>query len=259
MLPTPRCSASSTTPGTRRRSRTISSCWPAPACSRACPSSRATRCASRGVEPQAPGPQHGAVRPRSRAARSPTRGPTASFGGDSSNRRSARTWPTPPRWATVSCPTGATATARSTSSLRGAGGLAAIEVKSGRAGPSQPGIAALMAAFGGLRLDPAAPRGWRRDPPRALPARAGGALGRAVGHVVAGPSAAGSFGATEPRWLALPTPRRVGSVNSRVLARSYPFARSERLGPRGPIGRPRRANRRPVARSSAGTLAVTEQ
>jgi len=34
--------------------------------------------------------------------------------------------------------------------LAGAGGLAAIEVKSGRAGTSQPGIAAFSRAFGGL-------------------------------------------------------------------------------------------------------------
>lgn len=34
--------------------------------------------------------------------------------------------------------------------LSGAGGLAAIEVKSGRAGTSRPGIAAFTAAFAGL-------------------------------------------------------------------------------------------------------------
>ena len=72
---------------TRRPSPTTSSCSRGPACSRACPSSRATSIRRRALEPQAPGPQHGArdraVRPlvRRRAGGPRDLGPPRGVGG----------------------------------------------------------------------------------------------------------------------------------------------------------------------------------
>ncbi len=81
--------------------------------------------------------------------------------------------------------------------LAGAGGLAAIEVKSGRGGSLAAGYRRVHRGVRQARPDPAAARGRRRDPARALPARARGALGGAVGEVggSASPSSAPSLGA----------------------------------------------------------------
>ena len=146
---TPRCWASSTTPATRRPSPTTSSCSRVLACSRACPSSRATSSAAGRRAPSSRSSTRRS-RPRSPGARSPTRGRTARPGDAWWSRRSVRTWPTPRRPARSSCRGGARGIARSTSSWREPAALPRSRSRAGGPRPAQPGIAAFTAAFGGL-------------------------------------------------------------------------------------------------------------
>ncbi len=108
--------------------------------------------------------------------------------------------------------------------LSGPGGLAAIEVKSGRGGAAHPGIAAFTAAFSRARPDPAAARGRRRDRARAVPARARGAVGGAIGEL----GLVSVRGSRRPRPVPGPA-----SISSSLTLSPRPNSRHVEAGPAG--------------------------